>query len=104
MQNYAQQEHFEREHNNSCAIDVYWMQGAGINLVVCGYTTQVSVLLELRHVPYLQIFVKTHADLFLSDQIGFSNNARNTTNLVQLFAEQLFLFDGCCFGTLKVLW
>jgi hypothetical protein len=83
VQNYAEREHPERAYTDSCAIDTYWkQQGAGINLVVCGYTMQVSVLLELRHVAYLQIFMKTCADSFLSDQIGFSNNARNITNLV----------------------
>ena len=104
MQNYAEREYSKREHTNSRAIDMFWKQGAGINHVVCGYTTQVLVLLELRHVAYLQIFMKTCADSFLSDRIGFSNNARNTTKLVRPFLEQLPLFNGYGFGTIKILW
>jgi hypothetical protein len=32
------------------AIKMFWQQGAGINLSVCGYSTEQSVLLELRYV------------------------------------------------------
>ena len=55
--NYVEQEHFEREHANYCVIDMYWRQGAGMNLVVCGFTTQLAVLLELRHVAHLQVYI-----------------------------------------------
>jgi hypothetical protein len=72
--NYAEREHFEREHANPSVIDMYWRQGAGVNLVICGYTTKVTVLLELRHVAHLQVYMKTSADSFLSHRIGFSNN------------------------------
>ena len=50
VRNYAEREYFEREHADFGVIDMYWRQGAGLNLVVCGYTTKVSVLLEFRHV------------------------------------------------------
>ena len=76
--------------------DMYWMKVSGINLVVCGYTMQVSVLLELRHVCGLSSNIhedKTSADSFMSDQIGFSNNARNSIKLVRPFVEQLSLFE-----------
>ena len=99
VRNYAEQERFEREH-----ADMYWRQGAGVNLVVCGYTTQVSVLLELRHVAHLQVYMKTSADSFLSHRIGFLNNARDSSKLVRPFLEQLSLFDGCRFGMLEILW
>ena len=69
--NYAEREKFERDHYDSCIVDTYWRQGAGINLVVCGYTTQQSVLIELREVAYLQIYMKTSSDAFLSNRIGF---------------------------------
>ena len=57
VHNYAEQEHFEREHANSCVIDMYWRQGARENLVICGFTTQLAVLLELRHVAHLQVYI-----------------------------------------------
>ena len=54
VRNYAKREHFEHDHYNSHVIDTYWRQGAGINLVVCGYITQEFVLLELREVAYFK--------------------------------------------------
>jgi hypothetical protein len=102
--NYAEREHFEREHADSGVIDMYWRQGAGVNLVVCGYTTKLSVLLEFRHVAHLQVYMKTSADSFLSHRIGFSNNTRNSSKLQRPFLEQLSLFDRCRFGTLEILW
>ena len=104
MRNYAEREHFEREHADSSIDDMYWRQGAGFNLVICGYTTQVSVLLKLRHVAHLQVYMKTSADSFLSHWIGFLNNARDSSKLVRPFLEQLSLFDGCRFGMLEILW
>ncbi len=104
VRNYAEREHFERDHFDSRLVDTYWRQGAGINVVICEYTTQQSVLIELRDVGYLQIYTKTSSDAFVSDRIGFSNNVRNATTLVRIFVEQLSLFDGCRFGTLEILW
>ncbi len=37
--NYPEQCHFESEALHSQQVDVYWKQGAGINVAVCGYTT-----------------------------------------------------------------
>jgi hypothetical protein len=48
--------------------------------------------------------MKTSADSFLSHRVGFSNNARDSSKLVRPFLEQLLLFEGCCFGTLEILW
>ena len=104
VRNYAEREHFERDHFDSRIVDTYWRQGAGINVVVCGYTMQQSVLIELRDVGYLQIYMKTSSDAFLSDRIGFSNNVRSATTLIRPFVKQLSLFDGCWFGTLEILW
>ncbi len=73
VRNYAEREHFERDHFDSHIVDTYWRQGAGINVVVCGYTTQLSVLIELRDVDYLQLYMKKSSDAFISDQIGFLN-------------------------------
>ncbi len=102
--NYAEREKFERDHYDSCIVDTYWRQGAGINLVVCGYTTQQSVLIEMREVVYLHIYMKTSSEAFVSDRIGFLNNVRSATKLVRHFVKQLSLFDGCRFGMLEILW
>ena len=52
--------------------------------------------------------MKTSADSFISDRIGFlfflNKNVRSATKLVGPFVKQLSLFDGCRFGTLKILW
>ena len=104
MCNYAEREHFERDHFDSRIVDTYWRQGTGINVVVCGYATQLSVLIELRDVGYFQFYMKTSSDAFVSDQIGFSNNVRSATTLVGPFVKQLSLFDGCRFGILEILW
>jgi hypothetical protein len=104
IRNYAEREHFERDHFDSRIVDTYWRQGAGINVVVCGYATQLSVLIELRDVGYLQLYMKTSPDAFVSDWIGFSNNVRSATTLVGPFVKQLSLFDRCLFGTLEILW
>jgi hypothetical protein len=104
VRNYAEREHFERDHLDSRIVDTFWRQGAGINVVVCGYATQLSVLIELRDVAYLQLYMKTSPDAFVSDRIGFSNNVRSATTLVGPFVEQLSLFDGCRYGTLEILW
>ena len=108
IRNYAECKHFERNHYDSQIIDIYWRQGAGINLAICGYTTQQSDLIELRDVTHLQIYMKTSADSFISDRIGFlfflNKNVRSATKLVGPFVKQLSLFDGCRFGTLKILW
>jgi hypothetical protein len=104
VRNYAEREHFERDHFDSRIVDTYWRQGAVINVVVCGYTKQLSVLIELRDVGYLQLYMKASSDAFVSDRIGFSNNVRSATRLVGPFVKQLSLFDGCRFGTLEKLW
>jgi len=66
VRNYAEREHFERDHFDSRIVDTYWRQGAGINVAVCGYATQLSVLIELRDVAYLQLYMKTSPDAFVS--------------------------------------
>ena len=104
IRNYADREHFECDHYDYHIVDTCWRQGAGINLVVCGYTTQQSVLIELREVAYLQIYMKTSSDAFVSNRIGFSNNVRSATKLARPFVEQLSLLDGCRFGMLEILW
>ncbi len=102
--NYPERKHFEQGVMEIRDIEMFWQQGAGINLSICGCWTQQSVLLELRHVAYLKMFLKTLLDAFISERIRFNNNVQDTTKLVDPFLEQLLLFDGCRFGTVEVLW
>jgi hypothetical protein len=83
---------------------MFWQKSAGINLSVCGYLPQQSVLLELRYVAYLEVYLKTFPDAFISERIQLHNNVRDTTKLVTPFLEQLLLINGCRFGSVEVLW
>ncbi len=49
IKNYPKQEHFEWEVVDTRAINMYWQQGAGINLAVCRYLTQHLVMMEFQH-------------------------------------------------------
>jgi hypothetical protein len=73
VRNYPEREHFERDVMELRAIKILWQQGAGINLSVCGYLTQQSVLLELRYVAYLEVYLKTLLDAFINERIQFNN-------------------------------
>jgi hypothetical protein len=44
--NYPERCHFESEALHSQQVDMYWKQGAGINIAVSGCTTQATVLLH----------------------------------------------------------
>ncbi len=48
--------------------------------------------------------MKTLPDAFISERIQKNNNVQDTSKLVAPFLEQLLLFDGCRFGSVKVLW
>jgi hypothetical protein len=54
--NYPECKQFEQDVTELRAIKMFWQQGAGINLSVCGDSMQQSVLLELRYVAYLEVF------------------------------------------------
>jgi hypothetical protein len=82
---------------------MYWTQGAGLNVSVCGYLTQRSDMLEFQHVSYLQIFGRVQMDTFVNDHIVFSNNACDVSGIIAPFLEQLMIVDGSRFGTVEVL-
>ncbi len=103
VHNYPEGKHFEQDVTELRAIKMFWQQVAGINFSICCYLIQQSVLLELKYVAYLELFLKTLRDAFISERIQFINNVRHTTKLVTSFLEQVLLLDGCRFGSAKVL-
>ncbi len=48
VSNYAERALFEMDNPDKSHIDLLWRQGAGINVVVCGYSRNHSVLLQLN--------------------------------------------------------
>jgi hypothetical protein len=103
--NYPECENFEREVTDVRVLDMFWQQGAGIYVGVCGYSTlQQLVLLQLQYVAYLGINRKTYPDNFTNNVITFNNNIQDSAKLVAPFLEQLSLFDGCRFSTMELLW
>ncbi len=56
VRNFADREYLERELSDHRAVDMYWQQGAGINLSLCGYSVQRLVMMEFHHVGYLEIY------------------------------------------------
>jgi hypothetical protein len=91
----AKREYFEHGVTHIGAVHMYWTQGAGLNVFVCGYLTQQSVMLEFYQVAYLQIFGRVRTDTFVIDCIVFSNNARDVSGFAACFLEQSMIFDGC---------
>ncbi len=101
--NYPEQRHFESETLHSQLVDMYWKQGAGINVAVCGYATQATVLLQFKHIVFLEVYELTKDDSYLNERISFGITT-NPQNLVAPFVEQLALVEGCHFGTMETLW
>jgi hypothetical protein len=101
--NYPEQCHFESEALHSQQVDKYWKQGAGINVTICGYTTQATVLLQFKHDAFLEVYQLTQDDSYLNERISFATTT-NPCNLVAPFVEQLSLVEGCCFGTVELMW
>ncbi len=69
VRNYPERKHFEQDVTDIRVIKMFCQQGAGINVFVCSYSTEQSVLLELRYVAYLEVFLKTLPDAFISKRI-----------------------------------
>jgi hypothetical protein len=103
VNNYPEQCHFESQHLNNQLVDMYWKQGACINIAVCAYTTQVTVLLQFKHIAFLEVYQLTKDDSYLSKNIAFGHTS-NPTKLVTPFLQQLALVEGCCFGMVETLW
>ncbi len=101
--NYSERCHFELEALHSQQVDMYWKQGAEINVPVCRYMTQATVLLQFKHVAFLEVYQLTQDDSYLNEKISFATTT-NPCNLVAPFVEQLLLVEGCCFGTVELMW
>jgi hypothetical protein len=80
------------------SLNISWDQGASINLAVCGYTTRQTVLLQLRHVAYLEVYKLMPPDCFVTDSISFSANITKQGKLETPLVRQLSLFNGCPFS------
>ncbi len=99
--NYPERCHFESEGIHSQQVDMYCKQGAGINVAVCGYTTQATVLLQFKHAAFLEVYQLTQEDSYLNERILFATTT-NPCYLVAPFVKQL-LVEGCCFGTVELM-
>ena len=104
VQNYAERDNFSRSYLNRGPVDYSWSQGAGINLSVCGYSLKDTILLQLRHVGFLEVYKRTDHNQFLNDYICFNGNGRSEVNFGGPLIRQLALFHGCRFGTMEVMW
>ncbi len=56
VRNFAEQEYLKRELLDHRAVKMYWQQGAGIILSLCGYSMQRLVMMEFCHIGYLEIY------------------------------------------------
>jgi hypothetical protein len=101
--NYPERCHFESEALHSQQVDMYWKQGAGITIAVCGYTTQATLLLKFKHLAFLEVYQLTQDDSYLNERISFATTI-NPCNLVDPFVKQLSLVEGCRFGTVELMW
>ena len=88
VRNYAEQHLFASDHPDRPTITQYWNQGVGINVVICGYTTQLPVLLQLKYLAFLEVYMKRHLECYTNDKIVFLHYS-TSTNLVRPFVEQL---------------
>lgn len=87
------------------AVKYLWSQGAGINLSVCGYTNQQTIILEFNHVGYLEVYGRVHPeDVFVNEGIAFTNNAGDVDALLPPLLQLLALLHGCRIGTMELLW
>ncbi len=74
-------------------------QGAGIDLSVCGYSLNQTVLLQLHHVGYLEVYMRTEPSNFLNDRIDISNDICDMKKFSTSFLQQLSRFD-----TMVIMW
>jgi hypothetical protein len=104
VQNYAERDNFSRTYINRGPVDYSWSQGAWINLSFCGYSLKDTILLQLRHVGFLEVYKRTNHHQFLNDYICFNGNGRCEENFGGPLIRQLALFHGCRFETMEVMW
>jgi hypothetical protein len=79
-------------------------QGAGFDVAVCGHSALSTVIVQLKHIGYIEIYHRTSPDSFTREDIYFNKNIRLEDKLTPPFVHLLSVFDGCRFSTLEVLW
>jgi len=102
VRNYAEQHLFASDHPDRPTITQYWNQGAGINVVICGYTTQLPILLQLKYLAFLELYMTHHSTCYTNDHITFSHNS-TPANLVRPFIEELNEYNGCRVSTAEII-
>ena len=102
VRNYAERHLFASDHPDRPTVTQYWNQGAGINVVICGYTTQLPILLQLKYLAFLEIYMTRHSTCYTNDHITFSHNT-TPANLVRPFVEQLKEYNGCRVSTAEIV-
>ena len=55
VSNYAEWALFEMDNPDKSHINLVWRQGAGINVVVCEYSRNHSVLLQLKDIAFVEV-------------------------------------------------
>jgi hypothetical protein len=101
VRNYAERHLFASDHPDRPPITQYWNQGAGINVVICGYTTQLPILLQLKYLAFLEVYMKRHLECCTNNKIIFLHNS-TPANLVRPFVEQLNEYNGCRISTAEI--
>ncbi len=102
VRNYTERHLFASDHPDRPTITQYWNQGAGINVVICGYTTQLPILLQLKYLAFLELYMTRHSTCYTNDHITFSHNS-TPADLVRHFVEQLNEYNGCCVSTAEII-
>jgi hypothetical protein len=109
--NYAERGLFDMDDPDKTQINLVWNQGAGINVVICGYSRRYSVLLQLRDIGLMEIHRLTSP---VGDGVEFNRSCLNsritfpkTTRPENLMGSFLALIEnvrGCRISTIEVLW
>jgi hypothetical protein len=73
VRNYVEGHLFASDHPDRPTITQYWNQGAGINVVIWGYRTQLPVLLQLKYLAFLEVYRKLYSECYTNDKIIFSH-------------------------------
>ncbi len=104
VKKYPVRERLEASVVDHCGTNQNYGQGAGFDVAVCGYSALSTVLVQLKHIGYIEIYHRTSPDSFTREDIYFNKNIRQEDKLTTPFVHLLSVFDGCRFSTLEVLW
>ena len=56
VRNYPERQAFKLNNPTKSAIDSLWTHGAGINVLVCGYSRHSTALIKMKSIPYLEVY------------------------------------------------